>query len=132
MPAPTSLVVQPQQFTHDCGVAALAMLTGQPYVTVTEHARCIAPKCWRTGMWLHEVEKTATLLGLRLARHPARTFPLDEATGILMLRHTKNRWGHLVVLFQGVLIDPSNGGVWDRDVYMQNHNYRPTTFLEAL
>ena len=98
-----------QKTAADCGVAALAMLTGHTYVGV---AACV-PQLNATlanGMSIGQLQKLARTLGWPLKK---TLFADDgEAVGLVSLSRGKKEAGHVVVYAEGLIIDPANGVLW--------------------
>jgi hypothetical protein len=103
-----------QKDVADCGIASLAMLLGRPYQEVSKVALAIvSKKVHKRGLWSTEVKRIAKALDIRLrVRRKLR----DEATGLLVLKRPGE--AHIAVLFQGVVINPADGLVWDYDAYL--------------
>lgn len=121
-----SFPVEKQRTEWDCGIVALAMLTGTPYEEVLA-ASARVTSCER-GLYLHEIEKTADVLGVQLKRRRRNTYDPDTATGILHVYNLKRALYHVVILWEGVVID--NGKVWQElDVYLATEGYKAGSLL---
>lgn len=104
-----------QKDAADCGISALAMLLGKPYVEVFQVAEAVSPKCAKRGLWNTELRRIAKRLGVTLK--VVKPVPeLTEATGILDVQKPKQ--GHYALIFQGVLINPADGLIWDVDAFL--------------
>ena len=119
-PSPIITVIV-QRAESDCGVAALAMILGKTYEEVLvacghDHPRVLTKGLWATGM-----SRVAASLGVTLTRK--RTFDVETAFGLLCLSD------HVVVLKNGLIIDPGDGSVWDADVYLATKDERATLLL---
>lgn len=107
---PPCVVVRPQKHLADCGLAALAMALGLPYESVFQ----AAPLAARTGLTTRQLQAVATKLGARLLSRPKADLHAD--TGILGIEFPR-RNGHWLYLHAGVLVDPSDGSLWDTEDY---------------
>jgi ABC-type bacteriocin/lantibiotic exporter with double-glycine peptidase domain len=120
------LAIVPQRQRMDCGVAALAMLVGQPYEDVFAAATHVQPKVGKVGLYQKELIAIAELLGVTLERK--RRPDLDTDVGILNVRNTK--LGHYVVLHAGVIADPAGGLVFfDVDDFLALGHFTARTLL---
>lgn len=129
MPAPSAIDPVMQRGTADCAIAALAMLSGRPYREVSEAAMAISPVVHRSGLWNTELGKIARAIGFRL--RPVRKISTDpDTTGLLVLKRRTNSDGHVVVLFQGVVVDPASGLIWDLDTYLEHGRWSVRSLLE--
>lgn len=111
-----SLSIIPQRQRMDCGIAALAMLCGLPYEDVYVAACHVDKKGARRGLNLKQLQAIAERCGFRLERR--HKYDLDEDGGILHVARTDKWYGHYVVLFKGVLVDPDGGRVCDPADYL--------------
>ncbi len=104
MSLPPFSVVVVQRGVGDCGIAALAMLTGKSYEDVLEAASRVQPRAHHKGLWMKQIQRIAAALGTNL--HNRRKFNLEEDCGILSVD------AHVVMVRDGVVIDPQDGCVW--------------------
>lgn len=115
------MVVQPiiQVGTSDCAVAALAMYLNVPYRLASEAARLENKTVHQKGLYTTEIKRAAARMKVALVfiRRPA-----EDASGILLI--DKAGASHAAVLFQGVLIDPTDGHVWDLDTWLTTRGYK--------
>lgn len=129
------VTVVSQRKEWDCGVAALAMLTGRSYgdVMVVVRAMVNERKLRRYGLVLHEVETVAGALGYPLRRRYRSAGYLDDRpTGILgWLGGTMDPRGHWTVLKAGAIVEPDGGEVWSMHDYLKVTKARPCTLLVA-
>ena len=111
----TPIAIDPivQRDSSDCCVAALAMLTGKPYREVAEVALRLFPTALRRGLWTSELIRLAHGIGYRLVKTPRE----DDSTGVITFRRGRS-WAHVAALFQGVVINPADGLVWDLDSFI--------------
>lgn len=130
----TPVAINPERMRDegDCALAALAMLTGAPYPTVSRVAlKTVRRRPHATGLWAGEVMKIAKALKTPLRRLKLRgKLPStldDEATGILLVQ--RGDGSHAVVLFQGVVINPADGLIWDLDTYLTEGEWTPHELL---
>lgn len=99
-----------QRGKYDCAVAALAMLTGQTYEEILLAVGQEQPKVLTKGLWITEIMRIAKAAGI--VTKCRKTFDLDTDYGLLCL------YDHVVVLKNGLVIDPTDGSVWEADVYL--------------
>lgn len=115
-----------QRYDMDCGVAVLAMATGLPY----ENALCAiaqeVPDVCVVGCWTEHLERAARHLGFRLRRR--RRFDVEEDCGILNVSSKRWKNDHLVVLWDGRIID-TDFGLYRPDVYLAVNQAKPTLLL---
>ena len=121
----------PQRQANDCGISCLAMLLGVSYEEASRAIREINPKSMaKNGLYIKELEQAGRLLGGSFKRR--RKIDLESDTGILRLAHADHphRMGHFVILQDGRIIDPADGGmVWDTLTYLEAHKFVPKTLL---
>src|SRR3990167_7321603 len=103
-----------QRHQADCGVATLAMLCGVSYedaLLAIGHKQVLT-----SGVALKVVRDAARKLGKRLVLH--RHIDPDNDTGILGIKSPAWHFEHLVVLKEGIIIDPQDQTIWDLDSYI--------------
>lgn len=116
------ITVVVQRAAADCGVAALAMILGKTYEEILVACGYDNPRVLTDGLWTSELIRIALAFGQPLRRR--RKFDLETDFGLLRLSD------HVVVLKNGLIIDPADGSVWDVDVYLAtNKEESPTTLL---
>jgi ABC-type bacteriocin/lantibiotic exporter with double-glycine peptidase domain len=126
MPTAIATKIVPGREPNDCAICVLAMYLGRSYEDVL---RVVAVKDrsyqGRQGLRLHEVERIARELGTPLRR--LRKFEVATAYGMLSLPD------HLVLLRNGVVVDPEPGGatLWDVEDYLHTYDCRPGVLLVA-
>ena len=105
-----------QRGDGDCAIAVLAMYLGLNYEDILSVATQTLkrPLLHRAGMWTKDIRQTAEALGVPLKLR--RKFDLETANGILILR------GHVAVLRDGMVVDSSDGTIWDADVYVSQND----------
>lgn len=127
---PTAVQPVVQLSANDCGVVALSGYLGIPYREVSNAALTVDPKAHADGLTIREMQKVVKALG----RGPLRvgtvfaTDERDEATAILVLTR-RGRELHYAVLFDGVLINPADGMVWNLDAYLETKQRKIRSFL---
>ena len=101
-----------QRSSGDCAIATLAMYLGVNYEDILSVASQTVnrPLLHRAGMWTKDIKATAGALGVSLKMR--RTFDPEMADGILVMKE------HVAILRDGIVIDPSDGTIWDADVYI--------------
>lgn len=126
------LVAQRRSF--DCGVAVISMWAHMRYEDVFVAAVQTAPRWKRSGgLSTRQLIAIAQRVGRHLVPVNYRKVDLEEHTGILGINWNKPKNhgadGHWVVLFEGVIVDPSGPEVWDAASYLQVNNGRAATLL---
>jgi hypothetical protein len=102
------------------------MLLGRDYLEVQRAASRI--KGWEQGLNVPEVIRVGKRIGCPLARLAVATTPeWEDMSGILFCRRSRHH--HAVVLFCGVVYDPSDGVLWELDAFLAVTLYRPYTLL---
>lgn len=125
-PAPRAIQPLIQMTQADCGIAALAMLLGKPYSQVAVALSKTHPTAKKEGMWTGEMISVARKYRMKLkVRSPAVLQGEPDITGLVT---TKN---HVAVLFQGVVIDPSDGQVWDLETWLVANRHKLVEVLEV-
>lgn len=128
---PVSVRVCVQETVADCGIAAVAMISGEPYATVFKLAKKTAKRARKEGTSLRDVRKLGRAVGVSFRIKEESKVDLDSDTGIMWLNAVKGKFGHVTVLFRGVVIDPSNGQLWAPDTYLaENPEYKFIALLE--
>jgi ABC-type bacteriocin/lantibiotic exporter with double-glycine peptidase domain len=119
-----------QKDIADCGVASLAMVLNVPYRIVSEEAMRIAANPHKTGLWETELEKIGRVFGARFKRVSSA----DDVTGLLVVVRGKGKSlaCHIVALFQGVVINPADGLLWEYDTYLAQGKWSPASILERV
>ena len=113
-----------QQSVSDCVVACVAMLLGIPYPDVSQAAPQLVKRARKKGASEYTLRKLVRTLGSTLHKMPYKAE--DNPTGILFLEAGRPTYPpHAVVLFQGILINPSDGLLWDAETYLTLHTYTP-------
>jgi hypothetical protein len=112
-----------QKTGADCALAAMAMALGLSYRQVSDAALELGFSAHRRGLYTTQM--------MNLAKHLNR--PLKKTagvceTGILLLGRQKN--AHAVAMFQGVLINPADGLLWDLDTFVKAGRWRVLHSLE--
>ena len=113
------VLVRPQHTEGDCAIAALAMLLHVSYEDVLALAAQTLKRPHERGLFLNEIERLTVALGHRLKR-VRRGYDIDSDTGILGVR--SKAYSHVVVIREGVLIDPVDGEVW----------FDPSAYIDAI
>ena len=123
-----------QRAIGDCGIAALATLLEQTYEDVyVASAKTDHRARGKSGITTAGMIHTAKLLGVRLVekRQPA----LDEDDGILVIRWRRPQQhpfsAHLVVLTNGVIVDPAEGWFGPHDEYLARFQATTGALLET-
>lgn len=125
------LVAQRRKF--DCGIAALAAALRQDYTDVFVVAAQVASKRLHVGLTTTDLLNVASKFGRPMRRVHYRKVDVEEDSGVLGInwnnpkRHGAD--GHWVVLYKGVILDPSGPEVWEASVYLETNGGRPATLL---
>lgn len=128
-----SIQVVVQQTHADCGVCCLAMLLGRPYSDIFMHSPQQVKLARKKGLTEGSLTRLAKKVGVKLSHRRVTDDDLDEATGILFLGATKKGVDdHAVVMFNGTLIDPSDGLLWDPSVYFRRFSFVPESLFEIV
>jgi ABC-type bacteriocin/lantibiotic exporter with double-glycine peptidase domain len=116
MPSPD--IVEPiiQKEDMDCGICVVAMLVQKSYREVSE----VALKTFRSrphsaGLDLRQIKMLLQKFGEKPVSIAPKQVDLTEETGILSI--TKKN-PHVVLLFEGVIVDPANGMLHNIDAYL--------------
>ncbi len=113
------------QRTHaDCGICAIASLTGERYEDVYLAAD------GKGGLSNRDVFLVAEKLGCLLA--PMRRYDLDCHEGVLRLRSQTHRYGHFVAVRYGLIVDGADGTARPWRQYQRRYRATFGTFLRRL
>jgi hypothetical protein len=102
------------------------MLSGLPYEDVLIAAARTA-EC-ETGMYLTQIQKVASELGIELVAKKSGRYDIESDTGILRVSDRKAKNYHVVVLRRGLVIE-TDGSLWDADVYLASKRYKAGSLL---
>ena len=117
-----SIAVVVQLTPADCGLACVAMLTGRPYKDVFQGAQASAKRARKHGTNEKELRRLAKGVGVKLRKR--RDVNIEEDTGILWLgSENESVDDHACVLFNGTLIDPADGLLWDPDIFLKTYPF---------
>jgi len=105
------------------------MITGKPYEEVLIHAARIAP-C-EDGLWLHQIVEAAAHLGVALEWKRPRRFNLLTDSGILHVYNTRKKLYHVVVLWEGRIIDPETACWLDPAAFLKAEKWRAGALLSV-
>ncbi len=122
------LRVELQRTEMDCGIATLAMLTGESYEEVLVIAAQIAPTLLQSGMTWVQMKKVARKLGFGAKVKRKRAIDLENDTGILCVNSPKWKADHVVVLREGLIID-TDGSLWEPTVFLSAHSAKVMSLL---
>ena len=122
-------IVEPiiQKDIGDCAIACLAMVLGLPYAEVCSVALALYPTSSSKGLTTRQMFAVVRALGRTLQSIPTKDTQLDAETGILDVRI--GRRYHAVVLFEGVVINPADGLIYNLDTYLAARKATPTRFF---
>lgn len=135
MTKPIAIHPSRQYSDGDCSLAALAMLSGRPYASVRATVNALYPKAKDEGVTPRQLLRISRALKFPLRQrvlHDTLSEDLDDATGLLVVaKRIGRRWhGHAVVLFDGVVLDPSDGLLWNLDAYLAESAWTLDYLLE--
>lgn len=129
MAAPAVLTTIPTQRTDcDCAITALAILLQKPYEEVSKVAQGLFFKPHIKGMWTKEIVRLAKVLGTTLVKKSY--IEVGPSTGLGVMQE-RNGDRHVVVLFQGVVIDPSDGAIYNLEAYCGIRKQKLQVFLQV-
>lgn len=124
MPPAIATRLIPGREPNDCAICVLAMYLGVSYEDVLrEVAVNDRTDQGRHGLRLTEIERVARRLGTPVRRQ--RKFDILTAYGMLSLPV------HLVLLRNGMIVDPEVGGasLWEVEDYFHAYDVRPGLLL---
>ena len=119
-----------QKDVSDCAIACLAMVLGVPYVLASTIAQEVTKKPHKKGLGTRQMMSIARKLGRSMACVKAADVDLDEDTGILFVGFTPSGNEHATVLFQGVLVNPADGLLYDPATYLNTNKGRVLGMLK--
>lgn len=128
----------PQRTDGDCSIACLATYLGRPYSTILKTAKRYSRDPVKLGMFMTEIQKVAKKLGCSLVLKRHINFANHE--GILSVDNYAKGWrrrgkgkepeGHVVVLWRGLIYDPTCGGtLWTVEQYKRCNKTKFTSIL---
>jgi hypothetical protein len=120
--------VTAQRHSQDCAVACLSMVCGVPYENALVALAQDCPDICVTGCWTEHITKAAQRLGFMLKKR--RRFDLEADTGILNTSSQQFKNDHLVVLWEGRIID-TDGVLYMHDVYFSINKAKATALFVA-
>lgn len=128
---PTVKITQ-RRTAGDCAIVALAQLIGLSYEDALEAMVAVADGAHRTGVYVTQLIEAAKRIGVNLARK--RKFDPEEATGILLLKCSRNRFDkeHVALLRWGLVFDhqkEGQGEVWEYEDFMTHFGAKATGIL---
>lgn len=114
------VAVQPiiQLWTHDCGICVLAMLLGKSYQEVDAVSLKLYPKVHERGLYISQFKRIARMLGTPLWRVSMDALA-DLPCGIILFHY------HVALWFNGCLINPGDGLVWEPDAFYATKHLQP-------
>jgi len=119
-----------QKDIADCAIASLAMIIGVPYRDVSERALLVCTKPHKHGMWETEITKVARNFGVTFKKAASP----EDTTGLLVVVRGKGRSSecHITALFQGIVVNPADGLLWDLDTYLAQGRWSIAAVLERV
>lgn len=100
------------------------MLLSVSYETALVAAATVQPKLEGRGLYLHEIITAADELDVVLIRKRAKRFDLDSASGILHVFNLKTAEYHVVMLWNGRVIE-TDGTIWEEaGTYLATKHFR--------
>lgn len=134
----TTKIAPLKQAPRQCGQTCLAMLSSKPVNEIVEIVESSSTTC------LLSLVKGMRALGLYADErgwvpNPPRDFIVGGKVGVARIGWLKansktkvKKMGHFVVVANGKVYEPKDGGVYDYDEYMTKSPRRPTHFIEVL
>ena len=101
----------PQRSEYDCAQCCLAMVLQVGYEEVGK----VFPATIRKGMSADDLKKTAKKLGFTLKSHKGEKE--DEGAVVLFISKGNSSW-HAVVAFCGVIYNPADATLWEKDAFL--------------
>ena len=117
-----------QRYNMDCGVACLAMVCGVTYEAALVAVAQQQPDVCASGVWTKHLVAGAKHLGFTLRKR--QRFDLEADTGILNVSSGLWHNDHLVVLWEGRIID-TDAGLYMQDVYFSINNAKASALYVA-
>lgn len=128
MAAPAVIEPIMQKDGSDCVLASVSMVLGLPYVQVSAMALELWPAPHKTGLTVRETQRlTKHLTGHYMQSVPTKGLTIEEETGILFVKLPDGY--HAVVLFEGVLVNPADGLIWNPHAYLATVKGHPIRLL---
>lgn len=128
MAAPAVIEPIMQKDASDCVLAALAMVAAVPYKDVSRKALELWPTPHTTGLSVRDAQRLLkALLGHQWLSVAPKDANLEEETGVLFVKLTNGY--HAVALFEGVVINPADGLIWNLPTYLATKKGHPIRFL---
>lgn len=123
------VIIEPiiQKAEGDCVITALAMILAVPYAEVCSKALALYPTADTKGMTTRQMLTVVRALGRNLQSVPIKDANLEGETGILDVR--MNRRYHSLALFEGVVINPADGLIYNLETYLATKKATPARFF---
>lgn len=119
----TRIEVIPQRALNDCAIATLAMLLQASY----EQTLLAFGDVLDSGAKTRDIKAAARKLGTKLRLK--RPVDLETDSGLLAVGSKKWKTDHLLVLYEGLLVD-TDATLWlDADEYLALNEARPLSVL---
>jgi ABC-type bacteriocin/lantibiotic exporter with double-glycine peptidase domain len=131
MAAPCSVTFVKQERDYDCGIACLAMVLDEPYADVYAAASQTLKK-WPDpdGITSRQLCSIAKKLSHPVtSMDPKGVINWAHETGVLLVGG--GRHYHFVVVFQGAILEPTFGKVWDFETYLTLHKLKMVRFIRV-
>ena len=127
MAAPATLFLTTQRTLTDCAIAALAMVLGLGYEQVRERTIKLI-KNFEEGLTSREIARVAKSFKRSLkVIDKMDDDTVNELVGLMVVR--RGNVYHALVLFHGVLYDPSDGTLWEPSAYFHTTKRTPFRLL---
>lgn len=122
-----------QRADGDCGLAALATYIEATYEDAYAAMTTIDSKRrGKSGVFLKDLMRLSAKMGVPLRLK--RRFDLDESEGLLHIVWLDGDvvgLGHMVVLYKGVIVDPSDGEITEAEEFLVKRQARACNLLEC-
>lgn len=123
-------VIEPiiQKDEGDCAVASVAMLLNLSYREVSEAAlKKFKSRPHTHGLSLRQIKSLMKHFGHDTKSIHPNDVEMNEETGIVSISKPEN--GHAAVIFNGIIIDPSDGLLYTPDAYLAYKKGKITRLL---
>ena len=126
--APAFIKLVKQDTNYDCGIACLAMMFDTPLAEVHAFA-AKALRVWpdADGLTTRKLQTIAKKMGHALKSYDPRNEAVGD-TGIMLVGG--NRKYHFVVVFRGIIVEPTFGDLWELNAYLKTYKVRAIRFLQ--
>jgi ABC-type bacteriocin/lantibiotic exporter with double-glycine peptidase domain len=132
---PAAIRLYSKRGNADCAIAALASYLRVDYEEVLIAAAKARGNVWKKGLNCPQMINIGKRLGFALHWRKITADTLDEATGVLAVRHyDAPQTEHALLIVEGVVYESEDHPVtrWDVDAYLRTRNAYPSQLLEIV